>query len=130
VFNFEDRPNVISIPYAFEILRNTLHIWYIHRVQRVLLFIQPNATLGINGRFNETLGITVELEITCLTGTLENSGSLSTIEEGLYREAFGDETLRSASHEESYMIQGFTSFSKGRVYTGSFPVVKVDSKGF
>jgi hypothetical protein len=29
-----------------------------------LLFIQTTATLGINDRVNETLGITVELEIT------------------------------------------------------------------
>jgi hypothetical protein len=34
-------------------------MWDIHRAQRLL-----HATLGINDRVNETLGITVELEIT------------------------------------------------------------------
>jgi hypothetical protein len=42
-----------------------------------------------------------------LTGTLDNFENSSTIEESLYREAFGDESLRFASHEESYMIEGF-----------------------
>jgi hypothetical protein len=36
---------------------------------------------------------------------LDNFENLSTIEGGLYREAFGDDTLRFASHEESYMIE-------------------------
>jgi hypothetical protein len=37
---------------------------YIHGTQMLLLFIQITATLGINDGVNETLGITVELEIT------------------------------------------------------------------
>jgi hypothetical protein len=36
----------------------------IYRAQRLLLFIQTTATLGINDRVSETLGIRVELEIT------------------------------------------------------------------
>jgi hypothetical protein len=39
-------------------------MWDIHRAQRLLLFIETTATFGINDRVNETLGITVELEIT------------------------------------------------------------------
>jgi hypothetical protein len=34
------------------------------RVQRLLLFLQTTATLGIDDRINETSEITVELEIT------------------------------------------------------------------
>jgi hypothetical protein len=64
VFRFEDHPNVISIPYTFELPWNNLHIRDIHRAQRLFLFIQTTATLGINDRVNETLGITVELKIT------------------------------------------------------------------
>jgi hypothetical protein len=63
VFSFEDRPDV-SIPYTFELLRNTLHIWDIHRAQRLLLFIQTTATLGINEWVDKTLEITAELKIT------------------------------------------------------------------
>jgi hypothetical protein len=37
---------------------------YVHRAQGLLFFIQTTATLGINDRVNETLGITIELEIT------------------------------------------------------------------
>jgi hypothetical protein len=36
----------------------------IHRAQRLLLFIQTTAALGINDRADEALRITVELEIT------------------------------------------------------------------
>jgi hypothetical protein len=36
---------------------------YKHRSQRPFLFIWMTATLGINNRVNETLGITVELKI-------------------------------------------------------------------
>jgi hypothetical protein len=43
----------------------------------------------------------------CLTGTLDNFGSSSTNDGGLYGEAFGDDALRFASHEESYMVEGF-----------------------
>jgi hypothetical protein len=64
VFNFEDRPDVVSISNTFELLWNTLHIWDLHRAQRLLLFIQTNATLRINDRVDVTLGITAELEIT------------------------------------------------------------------
>jgi hypothetical protein len=39
-------------------------MWNIHRAQRLFLFIQTTGTLGINGRVNETLGITSELKIT------------------------------------------------------------------
>jgi hypothetical protein len=42
----------------------------------------------------------------CLTGTLINFGRTATTERSLYREDFGDETLRSASHSGSYMIEG------------------------
>jgi hypothetical protein len=41
----------------FELLRNTLHIWEIHRALRFLFFIRIIATLGFNGRANETLGL-------------------------------------------------------------------------
>jgi hypothetical protein len=64
VFSFEDCPDVVPVPYAFELLRNTLHMWDIHGAQRLLLFIQTTAALGINDRVDEALGITVELEIT------------------------------------------------------------------
>jgi hypothetical protein len=63
VFSSEDRPNV-SIPYTFEFFRNALHIWDVHRAQRLLLFILTTASLGIDDRVNETLGITVGLKIT------------------------------------------------------------------
>jgi hypothetical protein len=43
---------------------NTLHVWDIHRTQRLFFFIQTTETLGISDRVNENLGITVELEIT------------------------------------------------------------------
>jgi hypothetical protein len=43
----------------------------------------------------------------CLTGTLNNFGRMLTIDGNLYREVFGDNTPRFASHEESYMIEGF-----------------------
>jgi hypothetical protein len=52
------------ISYMFELLSNTLQIWDIHRTQRLLLFIQTTATLGVNCRVIESLEITVELEIT------------------------------------------------------------------
>jgi hypothetical protein len=64
VFSFENRPDVVLIPYMFELFRNTIYMWDIHRVQRLLLFIQIIATLGINDQVNESLGITVQLEIT------------------------------------------------------------------
>jgi hypothetical protein len=35
-----------------------------HRAQRIFFCILMTATLGIDGRVNETLGITVELKIT------------------------------------------------------------------
>jgi hypothetical protein len=60
VFSFEDRPDVVTIPNASELLRNTLHIWDIHRVQRLLFFTQTTATLGVNDRVNETLGVTTD----------------------------------------------------------------------
>jgi hypothetical protein len=44
----------------------------------------------------------------CVTGTLENFGSALVTEGSPYREAFGDDALRFASHEESYMIEGFS----------------------
>jgi hypothetical protein len=43
---------------------NTLHIWDIHRAKRLFLFIRTTATLGINNRVNETLGISIELKFT------------------------------------------------------------------
>jgi hypothetical protein len=44
----------------------------IHRAQRLVLFIQTTATLGIYDQVNETLRITVELEVTLvnLTGVV------------------------------------------------------------
>jgi hypothetical protein len=41
----------------------------------------------------------------CLTGTLNSFGNSSTIEGSLYGEAFGDNALRFASHEETYMVE-------------------------
>jgi hypothetical protein len=64
VFSFEDHPDVVSISNTFELLCSSLHIWDIHRAQRLLLLIQMTATLGINDGVKETLGITAELEIT------------------------------------------------------------------
>jgi hypothetical protein len=52
------------IPSTFELLRYTPHTWDIHRAQRLLLCTQTTPTLAVNDRVNETLGITVELEIT------------------------------------------------------------------
>jgi hypothetical protein len=48
VFSFEDSLNVVWIPRTSELLRKTLHVWDIHRAQRLLLFIQTTATLGIS----------------------------------------------------------------------------------
>jgi hypothetical protein len=42
-----------------------------------------------------------------LTGQLNNFGRPSTIDGSLYREGFGNNTLRFASHQESYIVQGF-----------------------
>jgi hypothetical protein len=42
----------------------------------------------------------------CLTGKLVNFGGLSIIEGSLYGEAFGDDALRFAYHEESYVVEG------------------------
>jgi hypothetical protein len=42
----------------------------------------------------------------CLTDMLDNFGGSLTTEWSLYNEAFGDDALRFASHEESYMVQG------------------------
>jgi hypothetical protein len=72
VLSSGDRPNVISIPNTLELLWNTLHTWDIHRAQRVLLFIQTTAALGINGRVNETLGRAVEPMITCQAANFIN----------------------------------------------------------
>jgi hypothetical protein len=66
VFSSEDRLNVLSILYAFELLRKTLHVWDIHRDQRIHLFAQTNGPLRVNNRVNETLGITVKLQIASL----------------------------------------------------------------
>jgi hypothetical protein len=43
----------------------------------------------------------------CLTGTLDNFGGASAIEWSLKGEAFGDDALRFASREESYVIEDF-----------------------
>jgi hypothetical protein len=43
----------------------------------------------------------------CLNEMLDNFGNASTTEGSLNRGAFGDETLKSASHEEVYVIEGF-----------------------
>jgi hypothetical protein len=48
VFSAEDRPHVISIPYACEHLRNTLQIWNIHRNQGLYFFAQTTAALQVN----------------------------------------------------------------------------------
>jgi hypothetical protein len=47
VFGFEDRPNVLSIPYMFGLLLNTLHVWDIHRTQRFLSLIRRLLTLEL-----------------------------------------------------------------------------------
>jgi hypothetical protein len=72
-----------------------------------------------------------------LTGLLNNIGRPSSIDGSLCREAFGNNALRFASHQEGYMVQGFGKlnfeafkFPKERVYTGSIPVTQVDSDGF
>jgi hypothetical protein len=41
----------------------TVHIWDLHRAQRLFHFIRTPATLGICNQVNETLGVTVELKI-------------------------------------------------------------------
>jgi hypothetical protein len=65
----------------------------------------------------------------CLTGTLDIFGGASIVERSLHCEALGDDAQRFASHEESYVVEGFVKldfqavqFSKGKVYTGSIPV--------
>jgi hypothetical protein len=60
----KDGPNVVSIPCMFEFLWNTIHMCDVHRAQRLFLFIQMTATLGINNWVSETLGIRIELKIT------------------------------------------------------------------
>jgi hypothetical protein len=64
VFCFGNRPDVISIPYTFELIFNTIYIWDIHRAQRLFFCIWMTATLEIDDQVNETLGITIELKIT------------------------------------------------------------------
>jgi hypothetical protein len=39
---------------------------------------------------------------------LDNFGRMSTIDRSLYKEAFEDNTLRFASHEGSYITEGFS----------------------
>jgi hypothetical protein len=39
-------------------------VWDIQRIQRLFLFILMTATLGIDNRVNETLGIAIDLKIT------------------------------------------------------------------
>jgi hypothetical protein len=63
VSRFEYRLDVVTVLNASELLRNTLHLWDIHRAQSLLFFTQTTATLGVNDRVNETLGVTIELEI-------------------------------------------------------------------
>jgi hypothetical protein len=63
MFSFEDGPDVIMIPYTFERLWNTFHIWDIHIAQRRFLLITITTTLGINNQVNKTMGITTELKI-------------------------------------------------------------------
>jgi hypothetical protein len=53
MFSSEDLPNVITIPYTFELLWNTLHIWDIHRAQRRFLLIRTTAKLRIDNRILE-----------------------------------------------------------------------------
>jgi hypothetical protein len=65
VFSFEDPRNVVLVPYAFELLRNTLNIRDIHRTERVFLFFLTTTTLRPDNRVNKTLGITIELKIKC-----------------------------------------------------------------
>jgi hypothetical protein len=54
----------VLIPYAFELLRNTLDIRDIHRTERFFLFFLTTTALGPDNRVNKTLGITIELKIT------------------------------------------------------------------
>jgi hypothetical protein len=44
-----------------------------------------------------------------LTGPLNSFGRMLTTDRSLYRKAFGDNTLKFASHEENYMIQVFAN---------------------
>jgi hypothetical protein len=46
-----------------ELLRNTLHIWDIHRGHRFFHFARMTDALRVNNRVNETLGITVKQKI-------------------------------------------------------------------
>jgi hypothetical protein len=58
VFSSDDRPDVTSDPYAFELLWNTLHIWSI---------TEPEAFLLCSELITESMkhgGITVQLKIT------------------------------------------------------------------
>jgi hypothetical protein len=64
VFSFEDSSYVALIPYAFELLRNTLNIRDIHQAKRFFLFFLTSTALGPDNRVNNTLGITTELKIT------------------------------------------------------------------
>jgi hypothetical protein len=47
VFSSEDHPDVISIPYAFELIWNILHIKDIHRAQMLFLFARMTAALEL-----------------------------------------------------------------------------------
>jgi hypothetical protein len=48
----------------FELLWNTLHVWDIHRAQRLFFFTRMTSALGVHNRVSETFEITVKLKIT------------------------------------------------------------------
>jgi hypothetical protein len=56
VFSSENRPNVISILYAFELPWNTLLIWDMHRSQVVFFFPPMTTALWVYSEVNATLG--------------------------------------------------------------------------
>lgn len=68
MLSFEDFPNVILIPYTFELLWNALHIWDIHRD----LFIEMIATFGIHNWVSETLGVIIELKFLFIANLILN----------------------------------------------------------
>jgi hypothetical protein len=115
VFSSEDRPDVVSIPYAFELFRSALHIWDVHRAQRLLLFIQTNVAFGINDRVNETLGLNVELEITSQAADFFNQ-ILSFLAYG------GGSTVKTLNQTSFHMLWMVRVEVEVSASVGGFPV--------
>jgi hypothetical protein len=99
----------------FELLWNALHILYIHRAQRLLLFIQTTATLVINDQFNETLGITVQLDITSQTSDFFNQILLFL--------AYGGSSIVKTLNEASFHMRQVVGIKvEVLVSVGGFPI--------